>query len=192
MFMRVIQVLCLSIIAVAAVADDSLWNKLQHDANMVVLMRNAESDGNRGGSDMLVWDASGACKGESTLTAEGKAQAESIGSAFVEHGISPTVISSPMCRCTETAQIAFGGYITDPGLRQRPASDIPGQEAFQASARAMLRQYRGITPVVFVNHRPNIDSLTMELLDLGELLIGRISDDGEIEVLGKIRIDPGE
>lgn len=139
---------------------------------------------------MLVWDASGRCEGESTLTVEGKAHARAIGSSFAKRGIQPKVISSPMCRCTQTAQLAFGQYLTDPDLRQRPASDSAGAAVFQARARELLKQHRGKAPVVFVNHRPNIDLLTMELLRIGELLVGGISDDGEVEVFGTIRIDP--
>jgi phosphohistidine phosphatase SixA len=188
--MRAICVLCLSLVAVSAIADELLWEKLRRDANMIVLMRNSESNGNRDGGNMLAWDASGKCEGESTLTAEGKSQAKRIGVAFAEHGIRPTVISSPMCRCTETAQIAFGKYSTDPDLRQKPTADALGQEMFQARASELLRQNRGNAPIVFVNHRPNIDSLTMELIDIGELLIGSVTEDGEVEVIGKIRVEP--
>jgi hypothetical protein len=39
-----------------------------------------------------------------------------------------------------------------------------------------------------VSHRPNIDLLTMELVDEGELLVGRANAHGEIEVLGRIRV----
>jgi hypothetical protein len=67
---------------------------------------------------------------------------------------------------------------------------VAGQETFQASASALLRRHRGKTPIVFVNHRPNIDSLTMELISIDELLIGRVTADGEVEVLGIIRIKP--
>lgn len=188
--MRVLWMLLLSLIAFTAVANELLWEKLKRDQNMIVLMRNSESSGNRDGSNMLVWDASGKCIGESTLTAEGKAQATRIGAAFAKHGIKPKVISSPMCRCTETAQIAFGQYVTDPDLRQKPAGDIHGQEVFQAKASALLSKYRGNTPIVFVNHRPNIDSLTMELINVGDLLIGSVTGNGEVEVVGRIRIKP--
>jgi hypothetical protein len=95
-----------------------------------------------------------------------------------------------MCRCTETAQIAFGQYVTDPDLRQKPAGDIYGQEVFQAKASALLSKYRGNTPIVFVNHRPNIDSLTMELINIGDLLIGSVTENGEVEIVGKIRVKP--
>lgn len=188
--MRVTWILSLLLMTFTAFADEVLWEKLKRDPNMIVLMRNSESSGNQDGANMLVWDASGNCKGESTLTAEGKDQAKSIGTAFAQHRIRPVVISSPMCRCLETAQLAFGEYSTDPDLRQRSAGDVSGQEDFQAKASALLRNYRGKTPIAFVNHRPNIDSLTMELINIGELLVGSVSEDGEVEVLGMIRINP--
>jgi len=62
--MRCMFIFLLSLLAFTAVADDLLWGRLQRDPNMVVLMRNAESSGNNGGANMLVWDASGSCAGE--------------------------------------------------------------------------------------------------------------------------------
>lgn len=156
---------------------------------MIVLMRNSESAGNKDGSNMLVWDATGNCKGESKLTKNGQAHAKRIGEAFAKHGIKPLVISSPMCRCSETAKIAFGAYIMDSDLRQSPNTNTQQQEAFQDKAKNLLIKYRGETPIAFVNHRPNIDSLTMELLKIGEILVGIVSESGEIEVLGKIHVE---
>jgi hypothetical protein len=94
-----------------------------------------------------------------------------------------------MCRCKETAHIAFGEFISDPDLRQRPLGNDQALEAFQAVAATMLAEHRGKAPIVFVNHRPNIDALTMELLNIGELLVGVITEDGEIETLGIIQLE---
>ena len=188
--MRVLWILSLSLIASSAVADELLWGKLKQDPNMIVLMRNSESSGNRDGANMLVWDASGNCNGESTLTAKGKAHAKRIGEAFAKYGINPKVISSPMCRCTETAEIAFGEYVTDPALRQKATDDINAQDDFQLKTSALLSKHRGSIPIVFINHRPNIDSLTMELILAGDLLIGTVTEIGEIEVVGIIRVEP--
>ncbi len=187
--MRTTLLIILLSLSFGAIADESLWQKVEQDSNIVVFMRNAESSGNLDGTNMLKWDSSGKCIGESTLTALGKAQARRVGEAFEKRGIKPLVISSPMCRCKETAQIAFGVFLTDPDLRQRPALDTNGQDVFQEVASAMLTKYRGKSPVVFVNHRPNIDALTMELIVIGELLVGTLDEDGEIEVLGKIRLE---
>jgi phosphohistidine phosphatase SixA len=187
--MRTIVTITLFLVAFNVYASELLWKKLQNDPNMVVLMRNSESAGNKDGSNMLVWDATGNCKGESKLTKNGQAHAKRIGEAFLKHGIKPLVISSPMCRCSETAKIAFGEYVTDPDLRQSPSSNTKQQEIFQHKANSLLLKYRGKTPIAFVNHRPNIDSLTMELLKLNEMLVGVVSESGEVEVLGKIRVE---
>jgi phosphohistidine phosphatase SixA len=187
--MRATWIFVLLFFSLAAVADEALWQKLQQDPHMIALMRNAESSGNRDGANMLVWDSTGNCIGESTLTEKGRAQAKEVGALFAKRGITPTVISSPMCRCTETAQIAFGEYLIDQDLRQRSPEDSQGQATFQAIVSALLTKHRSKSPIVFVNHRPNIDVLTMELIDIGELLVGTITEDGEIEVLGKIRLE---
>jgi phosphohistidine phosphatase SixA len=186
--MRLIALITLSFVATNIIANDALWQQLQKEPNMVVFMRNAESTGNRDGSNMLVWDANGNCAGESTLTEKGKEQARQIGASFKTKNLVPQVISSPMCRCKQTAEIAFGDFVTAPELIQASIGDIEKQEDFQAKATELLVKHRGLKPIVFVNHRPNIDSLTMEMLSLGELLVGAIMDDGEIEVLGKIII----
>jgi phosphohistidine phosphatase SixA len=137
---------------------------------------------------MLVWDATGNCNEESTLTDKGKQQAKKIGEAFTANSLNPIVISSPMCRCKQTADIAFGNAITAPELIQAASGNLEKQERFQAKAIELMEKHKGQRPIVFINHRPNIDSLTMEMLTLGELLVGSILEDGEIEVLGKIKI----
>jgi len=144
--MHILWIFLLTLFTSVAIANESLWEKLRNDPNMVVLMRNSESIGNRDGSNMLIWDASGKCEGESTLTDAGKVQARRIGVAFSEHGIKPKVISSPICRCTETARIAFGDYVTDPDLRQRSLEDTDGEDIFQTKSSSILSKYRGKTP----------------------------------------------
>ena len=187
--MRHIFTIMLFLVTCNVLASELLWNKLQNDPYMVVFIRNSESAGNKGGSNMLVWDATGNCKGESKLTNNGQAHAKRIGEAFLKKGIKPVVISSPMCRCSETAKIAFGEYLSDPDLRQSTSSNTQQQETFQQKANNLLLKYRGKTPIVFVNHRPNIDLLTMELLQIGEILVGVVSESGEVEMLGKIRVE---
>lgn len=188
--MRISLAICILFFSFATIADETLWQQLQREPNMIVVVRNAESSGNRDGANMLTWDPSGRCFGESVLTAEGKVQAKRIGEEFAKRGVKPLVISSPMCRCKETAEIAFGNFETNSQLRQMPPENDQALESFQTVARNMLLSHRGNTPIVFVNHRPNINAMTMELLKIGELLVGVIDDDGEIEVLGKIRLEP--
>ncbi len=169
-------------------ADDALWKRLATEENLVVLMRHANSTGGR----PLEWDPTGRCRGETTLSAKGRAEAKRIGEAFAARGVAVTVVSSPMCRCTETATIAFGDrYATDPLLREIESADASRASAFERQAQAMIAAARGRRPVVFVSHRPNINLLTMELVDEGELLVARASEAGDVEVLGRMRIEQG-
>ena len=175
-----------AVLAAAAFArgDDGLWATLAKEPDLVVLMRHTEPSG----GDPLAWDESGNCAGESMLTAAGKAHAKRIGEAFSQRGIKPIFISSPMCRCRDTAQIAFGRQpSTDGNLRQVATADANQMTRFEQTAQAMIATARGPTPIVFVSHRPNIDRLTMELIESGELLVGRVTNGG-IVVLGRIRI----
>ena len=183
--MRIAIFVLVNVLATHVGASDLLWEKLRTEPNLVVLMRHTQP----AGGNPLTWDASGNCNGESMLTAQGKAHARTIGEAFARHGIKPTVISSPMCRCRETARIAFGeAVVTDPALREIASADPERTQAFERKAQSLLGAHRGSSPVVFVSHRPNIDLLTMELIDSGDLLVGRVNDKGEIDVLGKIKV----
>jgi len=166
-------------------ADEMLWKALESESNLVVLMRHAQP----AGGNPLAWDASGNCKGESMLTPGGEAHAKRIGAAFASHGIKPRVISSPMCRCRDTARIAFGDNpVTDESLREVASADSDRAKRFESTAQSLIARYRGAAPVVLVSHRPNIDLLTMELVDEGELLVGRAKANGEIDVLGRIKV----
>lgn len=171
----------------AARADDAsaLWKRLATEEGLVVLVRHANSTGGR----PLEWDSSGRCAGESTLSAKGRTEAKRLGDAFAVRGIAVRVVSSPMCRCTQTATIAFGErYDTDPLLREVESADTSRVSAFEAKAQSLIAPARGPGPVVFVSHRPNIAFLTMELVDEGELLVATANEKGELDVIGRLRI----
>ena len=175
--------------ASAGGADEAtLWIKLESEPHLVVFMRHTQSSGR----NALTWDESGNCRGEVVLSEEGKAHAKKIGDAFVQHRVKPIrVISSPMCRCRETAQIAFGsGYVTDALLREIASADSARTAAYEKTAVSLIVTNLGKAPVVFVSHRPNINLLTLELIEEGDLLIGRANQKGEIDVVGKIRVEP--
>jgi phosphohistidine phosphatase SixA len=173
------------VLSAAAHADDALWKRLATEENLVVLMRHANASGGR----PLAWDPTGQCLGEMALSAKGRQEAKRLGEAFAARGIAPVVITSPMCRCRETATIAFGDrYETDPLLREIASADASRTSAFEAKAQSMISAARGRKPVVFVSHRPNIDVLSLELVDEGELLVARANGKGEVDVLGRMRI----
>lgn len=180
-----IAICLLGALAVPASADEALWTKLRKEPDLVVLMRHAQP----AGGNPLHWDENGRCAGESMLTQAGKEHAKRIGAAFAAHGITPRVVSSPMCRCRDTARIAFGDAgATDAELREVASADPGRMKEFERKAQSLIAARRGPAPVVFVSHRPNIDQLTMELVEEGELLVGRANARGEIEVLGRMKV----
>jgi broad specificity phosphatase PhoE len=183
--MRITTFVLLGALILPAWADDMLWKKLETESDLVVLMRHTQP----AGGNPLTWDESGNCKGESMLTESGRAHAKRIGGAFAAHGVKPRVISSPMCRCRDTARIAFGDdLLTDENLREVASADSDRMKRFERKAQSLIASHRGSVPVVLVSHRPNIDLLTMELINEGELLVGRANANGEIDVLGKIKV----
>ncbi len=185
--MRTVIFLLFNVLAMPVWANEFLWEKLRTEANLVVLMRHAQP----AGGNPLIWDASGNCKDESMLTADGKAHARRIGGEFAKHGITPTVISSPMCRCRDTARIAFGeAVVTDAALREIASADSGISNIFERKATALIATHRGSSPVVFVSHRPNIDLLIFKLVSEGELIVARANLTGELEVLGTIDVRP--
>jgi phosphohistidine phosphatase SixA len=165
-------------------ANELLWTRIQTEPHIVVLTRHMQSFGGRA----LVWDETGACKGESRLTPTGEAEARKLGELFAARSIKPFVISSPMCRCRDTATIAFGHALLDPDLREIASADGARVSAFDRKAGSLLARHRGRAPIVFISHRPNIELLTLELVDEGELVVGKVSDTGDVEVLGKMRL----
>src|SRR4030088_1441846 len=138
--MRIAVLLLLNLLAQHVSANDLLWQELRTEADLVVLMRHTQP----AGGNPLAWDESGSCKGESMLTAEGKAHARKIGEAFASRGIKPFVISSPMCRCRDTARIAFGEkLVTDEALREIASADSARAKVFEQKAQALIGEMRG-------------------------------------------------
>jgi phosphohistidine phosphatase SixA len=183
--MKAMIVTALALASAPAWPDDALWRRIASEENIVVLTRHMQS----AGTNPLAWDETGACRGEHVLTEAGRADAATLGRLFRARSIRPAVVSSPMCRCLETARIAFGDATVEPALREIASGDAARSREFERAATRLLVAKRGRAPIVFVSHRPNIDQLTMELIDDGDLLVGKVDAEGRIDVLGKMRLE---
>ena len=97
----------------AAHADEALWALLKQ-GGQVVLIRHAATDPGVGDPPGF---SLGDCKTQRNLSAAGRKEAQRLGSAFRARAIPVgRVLSSPWCRCVETAKLAFGGSQTDRAL----------------------------------------------------------------------------
>ena len=130
-----------------AQASESAWDALRAPGSVVVL-RHSFAPGGFDPPDARLDD----CSTQRNLDARGRAQAQRIGDAFRQRGISVgTVRSSPRCRCLDTARLAFGqaqswevlqGSLNDAERRRRQIAEIKDAIAAHRTGPAHARLRR--------------------------------------------------
>lgn len=169
---------------VSADAAESVWEAMRQPG-AVVVVRHSYAPG--------AFDPPGArlddCSTQRNLDAAGRAQAQRIGDAFRQHGITVgTVLSSPRCRCLDTARLAFGkaeswlplqGALRDAELRQRLVAQI----------QQLIATHRDGPPLVLVTHGSVVTDLTGLDVRMGAFVVLRRGDDGRPVVAGQLYVD---
>ena len=129
----------------------------------------------------------GECSTQRNLTDEGRSHARAIGEAWRAHGVQPgRVMSSPMCRCLETARLAFGRVdesqpVTHAGLEPDAARQVREMRALATT------KHRG-SIIVLVSHGTTIAAVTGIAPQPGEMLIVRPQGDGQFELKGRLLV----
>jgi hypothetical protein len=172
----------------SAQADDAaLWAVIQNDANVVLVTRHTATG--RGNGTVL--DPGGHCRGELMLSSLGREQAQVMGRVFRDQGVAPErlqVVASSMCRTRDTALLAFGQAELDPALRETFSGAGGGLNTFMDAAEAWIVRLRGPRPVVIVTHLPNVDALTGQQIDYGDVLVTRSDEVGGLSLVGRLRL----
>lgn len=121
----------------------------------VIYFRHTATQRDQQDADQLDLDN---CATQRRLSEEGRRQAREIGAAFTALRIRVAkVLTSPLCRAVETAQLAFGRYEKTPGLTY--SLRLPGEQRKQVSAQ--LREWLAIAPAsgastVLISHNANL------------------------------------
>jgi broad specificity phosphatase PhoE len=104
-------VLCLLLlVAMPARADDALWALLHKGGQIVLIRHGLTTPGVGDPPGFTLAD----CKTQRNLVDAGRREAERLGAALRAHRVPVAkVLSSPWCRCIETARIVFG---TEPAV----------------------------------------------------------------------------
>lgn len=168
-----------------AQARPDLWTLLR-EGGCVVLMRHAQTEPGVGDPPGF---RLGDCSTQRQLSQAGREQARRVGAAFTREGIRlDEVRSSAWCRCTDTADLAFG----------RHTAWSPINSFFQGGdgavqTREALQSLHGLKPprnLVLVTHQVNISSLTGEYTAMGEVLVARPgpAPDARLQVLARLVI----
>ena len=168
----------------AAHADEPVWEALRAPGSVVVL-RHSYAPGSFDPPDARLDD----CSTQRNLDETGRAQARRVGEAFKAHNITVgKVLSSPRCRCLDTARLAFGkvepwdvlqGALRDSELRRRLL--IPVQKA--------IADHRDGSPLVLVTHGSVVSDLTGLDVRMGAFVVLRHTADGRHEVVGQVYVD---
>ena len=176
--------LALSPLVRAQPSDSDFW-RLLREGGCAVLMRHARTEPGVGDPPGFTL---GQCRTQRNLSAEGREQSRRVGQVFQREGITfDAVRSSAWCRCTDTAQLAFGRAEVWPALN----SFFQGQGDDAAQTRAVLQALatlRAPANWMLVTHQVNISALTGEFPAMGELFLVRPapSPDGHLRVLARL------
>jgi broad specificity phosphatase PhoE len=166
-----------------ALADETLWSLLKK-GGQVVLMRHAVTTPGVGDPPGFRLDD---CSTQRNLTDDGRRDAQRVGAEFRARGVVvENVLSSPWCRCVESASLAFGkaeistalsNLFTHPQNRDRQVRE--------------MRELISVPQVgnrVFVSHGATISALTGVSLDTAEMLVVTPQGGGQFVVNGRLSV----
>ena len=169
----------------AARASEPLWTLLKGGGQAVLVRHAITTPGVGDPPDMRLDD----CASQRNLTDAGRAHARRVGEAFRARGIVvDRLLTSPWCRCIETARLAWG-----PGLTAEvwtPLSNLYGRAERQAEQvremRARVGERHAGGNLVLVSHGSTISALTGVSPDPAELVIVTPQGGGRFAVAGRL------
>jgi phosphohistidine phosphatase SixA len=179
--------LCLFVLVAAApftaMADEALWALLK-GGGQVVMIRHALTTPGGGDPEGMKLDD---CRSQRNLSDEGRGHARQLGRALREHGVPVArVLSSPWCRCVETARLAFGEA---PGILAS-LGNLFGRPERAAGQVAELKPLVGQRPaggnLVLVSHGSTISALTGVSPDTSEMVVLTPLGGGRFTVAGRL------
>jgi broad specificity phosphatase PhoE len=165
-------------------ADDTVWEALRTPGAVVVL-RHSYAPGAFDPPDARLED----CSTQRNLDDNGRAQARRIGEEFRRRGVAVgDVLSSPRCRCLDTARLAFGK--AEPwGPLQGSLNNAERRRAQVVEMRQRIAAHRDNLPLVLVTHGSVVTDLTGRDIRMGEFVVLRRQADGTHGVAGQLYVD---
>jgi broad specificity phosphatase PhoE len=159
--------LLLLVASFSAQADDALW-KLLVGGGQVLFLRHAETTPGVGDPEGFKVED---CATQRNLSAEGRAQSRRLGAEFRHRGVPiGEVLSSPWCRCLETAGLAVGPARIWPALSNLFGRHAEAEKQMRA-LRPRIAAHKGKANLVLVSHGSTAAALTGEHPLMGELLV---------------------
>ena len=169
-----IAFLLLLLFPAAAGASEALWSLLGEGGQVILIRHTITTPGAGDPPGMRLDD----CASQRNLSEAGRRHAARIGEEFAKRKIAvERVLSSPWCRCLETARLAFGRAEASP-----PLGNLFGRHENRESQVSELRRMISKPPkngnLVLVSHGSTILALTGVSPATGEMVI--VSADGKV------------
>jgi len=169
-------------------AQTDAWALLRQPGH-VAFMRHSDAPGFGGYGDPPGFKLED-CATQRNLSEEGRAHARRTGEAFRKLGVVfDRVLSSPWCRCKETALLAIGREAEV----FAPLSNLVGRgehrDAQVKALKAYLAGLDGNTRVLFITHGIVINALTGVSPASGEMVIVKPGSGGEPNVVARLKAD---
>jgi phosphohistidine phosphatase SixA len=159
--------------AEAAIVDDL------KDGQHVLLIRHADAPGYGDPAGYVI----GQCSTQRNLGDYGKKQAKAIGSWLNKQGIDKAqMMSSPWCRCSDTAQLmdlgpvkiepSLGSFFDDMSLEKKQTKELE-----QLIKSELEKQSKA--PVILVTHHVNIRAFMGKNVNQGDMVLVKVNKNGE-------------
>ena len=167
----------------AALADDALW-KLLREGGQVLFIRHATTTPGVGDPPGFRLED---CSTQRNLSDEGRAEARRLGDALRARAVPiGEILSSPWCRCHDTARLAFGREATTWAALSNLFGRREAAEAQVREMRARIGAYRGKDNLVLVSHGSTALPLTGASPQQAEILVLTPRGGGRFELAGRI------
>ena len=170
----------------AGAGEAEAWTALRAGRH-VALMRHADAPGGAGDPPGFRIDD---CATQRNLSAKGRADASRIGARLRSEGIAvERILSSPWCRCMDTATLLELGPVEAEPTFGNVAVLRDQRESLTAGGRAVIGKWTGSGILVVVTHGVNIHALTGIQPASGEIVVVRSGSGGSSEPVGRLMLD---
>lgn len=150
-----------------AKADETLWKAVQQGGH-VLFIRHASTTPGFGDPPGFKLEQ---CATQRNLSEEGRTQARRMGETFRKRGVPiGEVLSSPWCRCVETAKLAFGRAKAWTALSNLHARHQNAEKQVRAM-RPRIAGHQGKDNLVLVSHGSVAVALVADRPAMGEILV---------------------
>ena len=185
---RLLVALVLALGLPGAHADEAVWALLKSGGQVIILRHTVTPPGTTEPPGFKLDD----CATQRNLTDEGRSHAQRIGEEFRARGIPVArVLASPLCRCVETAKLAFAK--SEVWMPLAPVGFLPEHAKDPAKQVDQLKSRAG-TPVkggnlVLVTHSPDIIEVTgLRNVAAGEMVVVTPRGGGKFEIAGRLTV----